>query len=209
MVRPVSQAKYRRSIFINCPFDDEYRPIFRAVIFTVYACGYLPRCTLEHDDGSQVRIETIYRLIEDSAFSIHDVSRTELDPQNQLHRFNMPLELGLFLGAKRFGSMRHRKKRCLVLDREPYRFQKFISDIGGQDIKAHFRLPDSAIRGVRDWLRRSVGGGLLPGGPHLCDAYTRFTSELQRLCTASRLDTANLTFTDFCDLVITWLRNNP
>jgi len=30
--------------------------------FTVAACGFRPRCTLEHDDASQVRIEKIYRL---------------------------------------------------------------------------------------------------------------------------------------------------
>jgi len=121
----------------------------------------------------------------------------------------MPLELGVLLGAKRFGSARHRVKRCLVLDRERYRYQKFISDIGGQDIKAHDGKPDAAIRGVRDWLRRSVDGGLLPGGTHLCDAYARFTLELQRLCQESKLDAANLTFTDFCDLVVGWMRSNP
>ena len=52
----------------------------------------MPRSTLEHDDASQVRIEKIYRLIGSSAFGIHDVSRTEPDAENQLPRFNMPLE---------------------------------------------------------------------------------------------------------------------
>ena len=91
---------YADSVFINCPFDDEYLPIFRAIVFTVAASGFVPRCTLEHEDGSQVRIEKIYRLIQKSAFGIHDVSRTGLDADNQLPRFNMPLELGVFLGAK-------------------------------------------------------------------------------------------------------------
>ena len=163
-------AKDRRSVFINCPFDDEYLPIFRAIVFTVSACGYLPRCTLEHEDASQVRIEKIYRLIAASGLGIHDVSRTEPDAENRLPRFNMPLELGVFLGAKRFGGTRDKRKRCLVLDRERYRFHKFVSDIAGQDIKAHDGKPDAAIRGVRDWLRRTVAGVLLPGGAHLCAA---------------------------------------
>jgi hypothetical protein len=199
---------YSHSVFINCPFDDEYRPIFWAVVFTVSACGYVPRCTLEHDDASQVRIEKIYRLIEDSALSIHDVSRTELDSQNHLPRFNMPLELGVFLGAKRFGSKAHQAKRCLVLDRERYRFQKFISDIAGQDIKAHDNKPATAIRAVRDWLRRGVTGALLPGGSHLCSAYERFTEELPGLCAPTNLAAAELTFTDFRDLVGSWLASN-
>ena len=68
-----SRTPYVDSVFINCPFDDEYRPLFRAIVFTVAASGFIPRCTLEHEDASQVRVEKIYRLIEQSAFGIHDV----------------------------------------------------------------------------------------------------------------------------------------
>lgn len=204
-----SSTRYRHSVFINCPFDEAYRPIFRAIVFTVSACGYLPRCTLEHEDASQVRITKIFRLIEDSALSIHDVSRTELDEVNQLPRFNMPLELGAFLGAKEFGSPRHRKKRCLVLDRERYRYQKFVSDIGGQDIRAHDDQPETAIGAVRDWLRRDVKGVILPGGAHLCAAYARFTVELPGLCAVAKLEREHLTYADFYELVARWLRTNP
>jgi hypothetical protein len=207
--RSAGSAHYGRNIFINCPFDDEYRPIFRAIVFTVAVCGYLPRCSLEHEDASQVRMTKILRLIADSALSIHDISRTELDEANQLPRFNMPLELGVFLGAKEFGSPRHRKKRCLVLDRERYRYQKFVSDIGGQDIRAHNGKADGAISAVRDWLRRDVKGTLLPGGSHLSAAYERFTTELPELCTVARLDEGMLTYTDFYELLKTWLRTNP
>ena len=121
----------------------------------------------------------------------------------------MPLELGLSLGAKEFGSPRHRKKRCLVLDRERYRYQKFISDIGGQDIRAHEGKAEIAICAVRDWLRRDVKGVLLPGGAHLVAAYQRFTTEIPRLCAATRLDDANLTYTDFSELLAGWVRTNP
>ena len=111
VARSGTPAEYGKNVFINCPFDDDYRPIFRAIVFTVAAAGYVTRCTLEHEDASQVRITKIFRLIADSALSIHDVSRTELDEANQLPRFNMPLELGAFLGAKHFGSLRHQRKR--------------------------------------------------------------------------------------------------
>jgi hypothetical protein len=203
-----SRTLYADSVFINCPFDDEYLPIFRAIVFTVAACGFVPRCTLEHDDASQVRIEKIYRLIQQSAFGIHDVSRTELDADNQLPRFNMPLELGVFLGAKKFGSGKHALKRCLVLDREPYQFQKFISDIAGQDIKAHGNRPPGAIRAVRDWLRNASGANALPSGSHLAADYDRFTEDLPELCHAVRLNPSDLTFTDFYGLVFDWLAAN-
>ena len=36
----ISPSKpYQDSVFINCPFDEEYVPIFRAIVFIVAACG--------------------------------------------------------------------------------------------------------------------------------------------------------------------------
>src|SRR5947207_9896562 len=91
------------SVFINCPFDKQYQPIFDAIVFCIAACGFVPRCTLELTDAGEVRIENIYRLIAQCNHSIHDISRTEVEDQPyRLPRFNMPLELGIFLGAKRF-----------------------------------------------------------------------------------------------------------
>ena len=52
----------------------------------------------ELDDGGQTRIDKIFALIEQCRYGIHDLSPTELDAVNNLPRFNMPLELGLFLG---------------------------------------------------------------------------------------------------------------
>src|SRR5439155_11331848 len=105
------------SVFINCPFDDRYQPIFEAVVFCVSACGFLPRCTKELTDAADVRIDNICKLIRECNYSIHDVSRTEgCRSALPATRFNMPLELGIFLGAKRFGG-RSSQKRCLILDR--------------------------------------------------------------------------------------------
>ena len=47
-----------------------------------------------------------------------------------------------------------------------------------------------------------------PGGTHLCTAYGRFTKELPDLCGATKLDEANLTYTDFNEMVAIWLRTN-
>jgi hypothetical protein len=44
---------YERNIFLNCPFDDEYQPLFRAVMFAVLTCGFRARCALEADDGGR------------------------------------------------------------------------------------------------------------------------------------------------------------
>jgi hypothetical protein len=41
------------------------------------------------------------------------------------------LELSLFLGAKHYGNRQQKSKRALILNREQYRYQRFISDIAG------------------------------------------------------------------------------
>jgi hypothetical protein len=148
----MAASPYNRNVFVNCPFDPQYRDLFRAIVFAVVDCGFEVRCALEVGDAAEVRIDKIERLIEESRFGNHDLSRTELDPASQLPRFNMPLELGMFLGAKRFGNKRQRRKGCLVLDRERYRYQQFMSDISGQDIEPHGDDYNTAITVVRNWL---------------------------------------------------------
>jgi hypothetical protein len=67
-----------RNVFINCPFDADYRPLFEALIFTIVASGYTARCALEDDDAGNIRFDKLRRLIRESSWSIHDLSRTEL-----------------------------------------------------------------------------------------------------------------------------------
>lgn len=81
------------NVFINCPFDEEYKPIFYSIVFAVFDCGFNPRCALEVIDAAQVRIDKINNIIEECTFGFHDISRTELDNEFNLPRFNMPLEL--------------------------------------------------------------------------------------------------------------------
>lgn len=150
-------------VFLNCPFDQAYAAIFNAVVFTVYACDFRPRCALEMDDASETRIDKLYGIVEQCRYGVHDLSRTELDEVSGLPRFNMPLELGLFLGAKRYGDEEQRRKRALVLDTERYRYQRFISDLAGVDVQDHGADAERAVTRVRDWLatvsRRKLAGG--------------------------------------------------
>jgi hypothetical protein len=193
------------SVFINCPFDLQYQPLFEAVVFCVAACGFLPRCTLELADAGEVRIENIYRLIAQCNLSVHDISRTEATGAYHLPRFNMPLELGIFLGAKRFGRAR---KRCLILDRAPHRYVRFISDIRGQDIQAHENSRRRAIRRVRDWLRVARPHAVIPGGTRIWEKYEQFRRELPIVAEEAELDPTQLIFIDYLHVVTTWLERN-
>ena len=177
----MKRGSYNQNVFVNCPFDADYKPLFDALVFAIHDCGFVARCALEADDSAQVRVSKIYDILGESRLGIHDVSRTQLDASLGLPRFNMPLELGMFLGAQRFGGKQQGRKRCLILDRERFRYQAYLSDLAGQDIKAHADDPAKAIRAVRDWLSQFTSEGvILPGGQRIVERYNLFLAELPK-----------------------------
>lgn len=194
--------EYGLNVFINCPFDSTYSPLFEAIVFAVHDAGFRPKCARERLDSSEVRLQKIVKLIRDSRFSIHDLSRTELDHSSALPRFNMPLELGIDLGCKAF-SRRHKDKSFLIFDSEKYRFQKYISDIGGQDIHQHANDPKIAVTRVRDWLRVESDRSGIPGGAAIYNRYLAFRADLPQICAQLRLDLNDLSFVDFSYTVAT------
>lgn len=210
--RPMPRAGpapgYATNVFINCPFDAEYQPLFHAITFAVIHCGYTVRCALETEDTGATRIEKIYALIEACQFGIHDISRIERDALNDLPRFNMPFELGVFLGATRFGLRNQRNKRCLVLEAERYRYQKFLSDIAGQDIRHHDNDPARAVGAVRDWLAsaRPKTAKPLPGATAIMKHYQEFEHNLPAILGAADLEAAELGFFDRANLMAQFLQ---
>lgn len=196
-------------VFINCPFDQDYAPTFHALVFTIYACGFRARSAKELDDGGQTRIDKLLSMIDTCRFGIHDLSRTELDAVNHLPRFNMPLELGLFLGAKRYGGTAQKAKRLLILDVEQYRYQRFISDLAGMDIHAHAGDPVRALRETRDWLA-NVSRRLLPSADRIAALYAAFIADLPALARELQFDPANIPYVDYERIVVGWLlQANP
>ena len=168
-------------------------------------CGYVARSALEVDDSSEVRIEKICNIIAQCRWGIHDLSRTDLDPEHHLPRFNMPLELGIFLGAKRLGTRKQRDKSALVLDVERYRYHKFISDISGQDIKAHGNDLRRAVTCVRDWLPSVDPKTTQPGAGGILVDYAKWRQKLPEFCAERRLMPQELTFNDKTNLIYIWL----
>jgi hypothetical protein len=194
-----------RDVFINCPFDSAYQTFFWAIVFVVARSGFRPRCALETDDSSENRFDKICQIIAECRYGIHDISRTESDPTSRLPRFNMPLELGLFLGAKRFGSETQKLKRCIVLDKRKYRFQKFISDISGQDIHSHEGKLHRLIEELASWLRTQSRDPKIPGGRKIAQGFASFQRRIPRYCSDRRLEADELTFGDYADIVAQYL----
>jgi len=199
---------YEASVFINCPFDSHFQPLFEAILFTVYKCGLKPRCALEHDDAGETRIDKINSIIYDCKYGIHDISRTELDSFNNLPRFNMPLELGLFLGCKKFAKGKSSEKITIIFDSEKYRYMQFISDIAGQDIKTHKNNPKTLIQNLRSGFNTNLGGGL-PGATAIYNDYKAYQSlkpEIKKFLNLH--DDDELTYSDHVQIIQQWMRIN-
>jgi hypothetical protein len=202
------KLKLPPNVFVNCPFDDGYKTQFRTIAFTVLHCGCIPRCALEIVDSAQTRISKIQAIIADCRLGVHDISRTELN-KNGLPRFNMPFELGLFLGAKRYGNAFQKQKRCLILDREQYRYQEFISDIAGQDVEGHQNEPHQIILKVRDFLDNALDGQPLSSGSVIRNDYERLTDNLPAICKGLDLSETGLSFKNYTWIVAKFLSKEP
>jgi hypothetical protein len=196
-----------KAVFVNCPFDDGFKPIFRAMIFSIISLGYYPRCAIDATDGAEIRVSKIAKLIGECDWGIHDLSRVEIGAGG-VPRFNMPMELGLHLGARLFGSGRHRRKRALILEAQPHRYDTALSDISGQDIEVHANDPGQAIRCVRNWLseHRAANKPPLPGAVAMLDDYRKFQADAGALLASRRLDPLDdLTHSDFLFTVRDWI----
>jgi hypothetical protein len=198
----------QRDIFINCPFTPDFQNHFRAIIFVTIRSGFNPRCALETDNGAQSRFDKISEIVRQSELGIHDISKTELDRKSKLPRFNMPLELGLFLGARKFGDKKQRSKRCIIFDREKYRYQAFISDIAGQDIHSHDGNVRKLISELSSWLRREFKTENVPGGAKIAREYEQFCKAIPAVCKTKRLAVRELTYFDYLNLALEWIRSN-
>ncbi|SCB46994.1 hypothetical protein [Rhizobium multihospitium] len=198
-------AGVNRDVFVNCPFDAQYRDFFYAIVFTVIRSGFVARCALETDNSADNRFDKICQIIKECRYGIHDISRTETDGNPPLPRFNMPLELGVFLGAKKYGGPAHRSKSCIIFDREQYRFQRFISDIAGQDIHAHGGDTRRLITELATWLRTQSRDQKVPGGIAIAEEFESFNAVLPDIYAARQLHPSEVTFGDYNEVVVEYL----
>jgi hypothetical protein len=197
---------YTDSVFINCPFDDHYHPLLRATIFAVYRCGFYPTSALAEDNALDNRIDKIFRIIEKCKYGIHDISRIELNATH-FPRFNMPFELGVFYGARRFGLRHQKLKNALILERTKYTYQQYLSDINGVDIRAHDNDPTILIRHIRNWLQTASGRKKIPPAAEIISDFAEFNAKLRGVAAALGFSNVNeIPFLDYCTLVEEGLR---
>lgn len=137
-----NNRKLRAEVFLNIPYDAQFENLFLAYIAGISAFGLVPRATLEIP-GSSRRLEKILALMKECRYSIHDLSRVELDrTPPTTPRFNMPFELGLAVAQHGVGP--GSKRDWFVCESVRHRLLKSLSDLNGTDPHIH----DGRIRGL-------------------------------------------------------------
>ena len=197
---------YQRSVFINCPFDTDFKPVLDAIIFAVHDCGFQARIALEDSGSGQLRLERIISLISQSQYAICDLSRID-EP-----RLNMAFETGLIFGAKYFGSQRQRARDLLVLDERAHQFNRTLSDLRGIDGEGHLRNPAKAIGVVRKFLARKSGDPRIPGEAFIIHRFKQFQRDLTRMTASADAkykarELESLSYlADWMNLMVEWLK---
>lgn len=143
---------YEKSVFLNCPFDDLFAPLFHAAVLTIASLGFTPRCARETEGEADPRIDRIAKGLREAKYSIHDLSRFQGEGPDNISRFNMPLELGMALSNRYQGKVSGIQHNWVALVPVGFVHQKFISDLAGFDPPAHEQTPASLIRAIAGWL---------------------------------------------------------
>ena len=202
-------ADYDHRVFLNCPFDAQFKPLFDAIVFTIHDLGFQARHAVI-DDGSVVRVERIASEIATSKYSLHDMSRVQLG-KNKLPRFNMPFEAGIAYAVHAMNPYK-RDHHIGILDGIQYQHYASISDLAGLDPKVHQNDPDAAIGCVRDFLRKKSTLGL-PGAAHVTKRYLAFRGTLALAAKTNKVKLSELNSWDYANdlqnLMARWITQNP
>jgi len=199
---------FNDNVFINCPFDNEFKPLLKALVFELIYLGFTPKLS-QTLSSSSIRVNEIKNIIKSCKYGIHDLSRSKAMAVGELPRFNMPYELGLDIGALEYGSAKLKTKRILILETEKYHYQKVISDIAGQDIKNHDDDPKTLMTKVRNWFSANFPNNTIVGQSEIWNAYNQFIDDLNisLLSTYSEDEIEEMPIGDFIKFSIDWIES--
>jgi hypothetical protein len=165
------------AVFLNIPYDDRFKRLYVAYIVGLIQLGLEPRVTLGIP-GGQRRLDRIFELVQSCRYSIHDLSRVELDRNSPpTPRFNMPFELGLAIAWEKLNPSRH---TWFISETKKRRVQKSLSDLDGTDPNIH----DGTVEGVmRELGNAFVRRGPQPTVPEMMRTYRQVVRKLDEILT--------------------------
>lgn len=126
MSDPVPAPDLGASVFINCPFDDAFRGQLNAIVFTCVHAGFYPVVAGSSGQSGRPRLERILEALNACRYSIHDLSRCRGEGDENLARFNMPLELGMAMAIRGMPSPPGAHEYLVLVPDEHYLHQRYI-----------------------------------------------------------------------------------
>ena len=199
---------FDENVFLNCPFDKDFKPLLKALVFEIIYLGFSPKLS-QTLSSSSIRVNQIKNLIRNCKYGIHDLSRSKPMKTDELPRFNMPYELGLDIGALEYGNKKLKTKRILILETNKFHYQKVISDIAGQDIEDHNDDPKTLITKVRNWFSANFINDKIPGQSEIWIAYNQFLDDLNTSLLASSytvIEIEEMPIVDFIKFTNDWIK---
>jgi hypothetical protein len=184
------------SVFLNIPYDTRFQPLYLAYIVGLTELGLTPKATLAIPGGLN-RLDRIFALIQSCRYSIHDLSRIQIDRNPPpTPRFNMPFELGLAIAWSKLNSTRH---TWFVSESVERRAQKSLSDLNGTDLNIHDGSPEGVMRELCNAFVRRENR---PRVPQMMDSYRALRRILPTIKRNSGTDNV-FTATMFEELITT------
>jgi hypothetical protein len=168
------------AVFVNIPYDEGFRRLYLAYIVGLTHLGLEPRATLGIPGGER-RLDRILALIQSCRYSIHDLSRVQLDRTPPCTpRFNMPFELGL---AVTWAKLNPRQHSWFVFETKVRRAQKSLSDLDGSDPNIHNGTVEGVMREICNaFVRTRVAR---PTVPQMMQTYRALSRKLDAVKVAA------------------------
>jgi len=187
--------KSRDRVFLNIPYDKTFDRLFLAYIAGISAFGMVPHATLEIPDSSR-RLDKILKLARSCKFSVHDLSRVQLDPAKpRVPRFNMAFELGLCVADA--NRRQGQKQGWFVFEAVANRLDKSLSDLKGTDPRIHSATVRGVLSGLCNIFRRP---GRQPSVPQMMEIYRELRKKQAATLKKAGSDTlyTGRVFADIC-----------
>lgn len=194
------------AIFINCPFDNGYLPLLRALLFVSRFYGLEVKIASSDLDSKSNRLSRIIDLMKVSKYSVHDLSRMKSDKEGEYYRMNMPFELGLDYGI---GG---EEKVFLIFENEPYKLKIALSDINGWDVRPHSDKPETLIMEFRRWIvvNRNLPKELKEfSSSDIWYKYNDFYGSFSDHMTLHNMKDDEISIPEYLEFIDSYLEDNP
>ena len=176
------------------------------LLFILEFCG-LEVLMSVNKSSSHDRLLEISKMMYDSKFSIHDLSRNQSKKKGEYARFNMPFEFGIDFGIAQFAKGK-KNKAMVVLDNEAHEYDRYLSDLSGRDILYHKNDPLSLFEIIPNWL--SIHTNEVYDSPYLMRSfYQEWKKDYKQILKAKGYDLRSIAavpLTTYHMLLKPWLK---